>query len=250
MAAWRLTKTNSSIPAGCTMSLSRQPSCQTAQWQRQRPTAAASGAWCLMRSSRALLSVMLLVAAIPLLFLGQLFGGQGVLPAPLLAARLPGSDSLGMRPEQRQLLQQVDASRRLRVAAASGLSGAAAAADGSIRAATGGKHAPTAALWQLKQAAAAAGTWSGSHQRLLERPLAALQLLNQESQASRGIFEYTHVSKTGGTTMCALAGQASCLNPQLNEELNCMIRAFEDEPAWTLEVFAQVQEKQVGRPGR
>jgi hypothetical protein len=108
----------------------------------------------------------------------------------------------------------------------------------------------TAALWQLKQAAAAAGSWSGSHQRSLERPLAALQLLNQESQASRGIFEYTHVSKTGGTTMCALAGQASCLNPQLNEELNCMIRAFEDEPAWTLEVFAQVQEKQVSRPGR
>lgn len=59
-----------------------------------------------------------------------------------------------------------------------------------------------AMLWKLQAALAAHGGGSPSALRQLQprvqRTLVMLQLLHQDSLASRGIIEFTHISKTGG----------------------------------------------------
>ncbi len=44
------------------------------------------------------------------------------------------------------------------------------------------------------------------------------------SRASRPAFELLHISKSGGTSMCALAGLARLHNYGVNVDANCLVR--------------------------
>ena len=91
----------------------------------------------------------------------------------------------------------------------------------------------TAVLLLLRQQlpqAAADKACRGSAQRILLQ----LQLLHQQSSAARGAVEFTHISKSGGSTLCILAKEAQCSSQNFTLHRNCMIAAFEDDPAWSL----------------
>ena len=51
---------------------------------------------------------------------------------------------------------------------------------------------------------------------------------------SKGLVELTHISKSGGTSMCRAAQYNGCSNPAFDVEANCMIKAFQDDPKWSL----------------
>jgi hypothetical protein len=57
-----------------------------------------------------------------------------------------------------------------------------------------------------------------------------------QAARSRGLLEFTHISKAGGTSMCRAAEYNGCANPGFDVEQNCMVKAFNDDPKWT---FAQ-----------
>ncbi|MEW5317969.1 MAG: hypothetical protein WDW38_009224 [Sanguina aurantia] len=64
--------------------------------------------------------------------------------------------------------------------------------------------------------------------------LALLQQSHEASRASRGIIEYMHVSKAGGSSMCAVAKENKCRNPNLNPGMNCLMPEIAaDMPRWT-----------------
>jgi hypothetical protein len=52
--------------------------------------------------------------------------------------------------------------------------------------------------------------------------------------AVRGAVEFTHVSKSGGSSICHLAAQSNCTSQSFKLHRNCLVEAFSDEPAWTL----------------
>jgi hypothetical protein len=79
------------------------------------------------------------------------------------------------------------------------------------------------------------GMWSTACQRAAAMVLLQLQLLHQRSAAHRGIVEFTHISKSGGTSMCKLAQNAKCAAESFTQEGNCMVQAFGDNPTWSLE---------------
>jgi hypothetical protein len=82
----------------------------------------------------------------------------------------------------------------------------------------------TAALLLTTQRAPDA--WSPPCQRSAALVLLQLQLLHQHSAAERGVLEFTHISKSGGTSMCHLAQQAGCSTEAFKVERNCMVTVF------------------------
>jgi hypothetical protein len=76
------------------------------------------------------------------------------------------------------------------------------------------KHLPTAA-------------WDHGCRSTTQLVLLQLQLLHQHSAASRGAVEFTHVSKSGGSSLCHLAAEANCTSQSFELSRNCMITHFQ-----------------------
>ncbi len=57
--------------------------------------------------------------------------------------------------------------------------------------------------------------------------LLQLQLLHQHSAAARGAVEFTHVSKSGGSSLCYLASEANCTSQSFELSRNCMVAHFQ-----------------------
>jgi hypothetical protein len=98
----------------------------------------------------------------------------------------------------------------------------------------------TAALLHMRaaQASSPAPHWGGSHASLLSEALLLWLSLHQR-QALHKRVELTHISKTGGTSICKLARASGCRNPHASAEGNCMLPAFDDWPLWTRVVAVQ-----------
>ena len=91
----------------------------------------------------------------------------------------------------------------------------------------------TAALLLLQQQQPAPD-WDATARRAAQLALLRLQFLHQRSAATRGAVEFTHVSKSGGSSLCYLASQSNCTSESFQLHRNCLVTAFNDEPAWTL----------------
>jgi hypothetical protein len=74
-------------------------------------------------------------------------------------------------------------------------------------------------------------------QQANSRSLAARRV---QVSSSKGLVELTHVSKSGGTSMCRAAEYNGCSNPSFNVEANCMLKPFHDDPKWSLGTDVQV----------
>eukprot|EP00877_Chromochloris_zofingiensis_P013176 jgi/Chrzof1/8111/UNPLg00156.t1 len=87
-------------------------------------------------------------------------------------------------------------------------------------------------LWQAR--VHSQHVWNDDLDTLYKGILLRLYHLHLDSTRLRGQIEFMHVSKAGGTSMCAVAQKNKCINPHFDEDGNCMIPAFRDGPKWTV----------------
>ncbi len=76
--------------------------------------------------------------------------------------------------------------------------------------------------------------WPLATSRTAAQLLLQLQLLHEHSAAARGAVEFTHVSKSGGTSLCKLASESHCASQSFQISRNCMVSEFVDDPTWSL----------------
>ncbi len=73
-----------------------------------------------------------------------------------------------------------------------------------------------------------------------------------QAARSKGLLEFTHISKAGGTSMCKAGEANGCANPGFDIEQNCMVREFHDDPKWSfpqnVTVHTRSEPFEVGRP--
>lgn len=87
-----------------------------------------------------------------------------------------------------------------------------------------------AAVWLLQRSRLYA--WGASH--LSSGALSTMYrlYLRYVAEAKGRTIAFHHVSKSGGTTMCQLAGENRCSNPAMDEEHNCVLNSrYENENA-------------------
>ncbi len=107
----------------------------------------------------------------------------------------------------------------------------------------------TTATLLLLQKQQPAPAWGATARRAALLALLRLQLLHQRSAAARGAVEFTHVSKSGGSSLCHLASQSNCTSESFQLHRNCLVTAFNDEPAWTLPPGTYLGEARSGAAG-
>lgn len=108
-----------------------------------------------------------------------------------------------------------------------------------------------AALVRHQLPALAADAWTAELQQALLRLAGALFHVHRRGSMFKRVIEFLHVSKSGGTSICLLAGEAGCRNPDFNTKRNCLIRAFDDGPRWVSEEGHKMYSppgNKVGRP--
>ncbi len=55
---------------------------------------------------------------------------------------------------------------------------------------------------------------------------------HRQGAAYKGVVEFLHVSKSGGTSMCTVADRNGCKAESTTNFGNCMVRRFDDRPRW------------------
>lgn len=81
-------------------------------------------------------------------------------------------------------------------------------------------------------ATAATDAWTGQVWELVYRICQQLRAQHQRGAAYKGVVEFLHVSKSGGTSMCSIAAQNGCSVQNPSNYGNCMVRRFDDKPRW------------------
>jgi hypothetical protein len=56
--------------------------------------------------------------------------------------------------------------------------------------------------------------------------------LHKRSTATKGVVQFFHISKSGGTNLCQSAEANGCSTEGFDERLNCLVREFGDQPRW------------------
>ncbi|PNH01177.1 hypothetical protein TSOC_012950 [Tetrabaena socialis] len=93
-------------------------------------------------------------------------------------------------------------------------------------------HAPGGSAEAPGAAAAAALRASPELPLLLFRTYRLLYNKHRQGAAAKGAIEFLHVSKSGGTSMCAVADRNGCAAESTTNFGNCMVRRFDDRPRW------------------
>ncbi|GLC64395.1 hypothetical protein PLESTF_000156700 [Pleodorina starrii] len=73
---------------------------------------------------------------------------------------------------------------------------------------------------------------SGLEVESVQRLLLQLYAQHKESARQKGVVEFAHVSKSGGTTICQLARGNGCKSESFAPHTNCLIAKFHDEPRY------------------
>ncbi|KXZ56923.1 hypothetical protein GPECTOR_1g832 [Gonium pectorale] len=76
------------------------------------------------------------------------------------------------------------------------------------------------------------GPYSAVAQAALVRLCVNLFLLHRRAAGRKGVIDFFHVSKAGGTTFCQLAKLNGCKTQSFAARRNCLIREFDDVPRW------------------
>ncbi|KAG1671065.1 hypothetical protein FOA52_000736 [Chlamydomonas sp. UWO 241] len=73
---------------------------------------------------------------------------------------------------------------------------------------------------------------SGEAQAVVDSILLRLFGTHKASTEAKGLVQFFHISKSGGTNMCMAAESNGCTTEGFDERVNCLIRRFWDEPRW------------------
>ncbi|PNH04083.1 hypothetical protein TSOC_009792 [Tetrabaena socialis] len=76
------------------------------------------------------------------------------------------------------------------------------------------------------------GPLSAAAQAAVTRLFARLYLLHKQAAGRKGVIDFFHASKAGGTTFCQLAKLNGCRTQSFAARRNCLIREFDDVPRW------------------
>lgn len=69
-------------------------------------------------------------------------------------------------------------------------------------------------------------------QAAVHKILLQLFQLHKRAAAAKGIVQFLHISKSGGTNLCMAAEQNSCTTQGFSEKHNCLVKEFNDIPRW------------------
>lgn len=75
-----------------------------------------------------------------------------------------------------------------------------------------------------------------------------LLTLHRRAAVEKGIIEFFHVSKSGGTSLCQLAKDNGCRTRDFGTVGNCLIREFDDGPRWVARAAHKPRQAEPGRP--
>jgi hypothetical protein len=76
------------------------------------------------------------------------------------------------------------------------------------------------------------GAFSAGAQAAVVRLCVRFFLLHRQAAGRKGVIDFFHVSKAGGTTFCQLAKLNGCRTQSFAARRNCLIREFDDVPRW------------------
>lgn len=76
--------------------------------------------------------------------------------------------------------------------------------------------------------------WTPQLRQLFISLSASLYKIHRSGIETKGVLEFFHVSKSGGTSLCSLGGTNKCSTQYFDIKHNCLIRYFNDMPRWTV----------------
>lgn len=77
-----------------------------------------------------------------------------------------------------------------------------------------------------------AAPFNKPEQAALARLSLRLFQVHRAAAARKGVIEFFHISKAGGTSFCHLARANGCSTQSFGARRNCLIREFDDQPRW------------------
>lgn len=69
-------------------------------------------------------------------------------------------------------------------------------------------------------------------QKSVDKVMLQLFALHKRSAAAKGIVQFLHISKSGGTNLCGTAASNGCTSEGFDEKHNCLVKEFNDIPRW------------------
>ncbi|GFR40507.1 hypothetical protein Agub_g1076, partial [Astrephomene gubernaculifera] len=76
------------------------------------------------------------------------------------------------------------------------------------------------------------GPYSAAAQAAIVRLCSQLFSVHKRAAGRKGVIDFFHVSKAGGTTFCQLAKLNGCRTQSFAARRNCLVREFDDVPRW------------------